>query len=55
VISTLQDLSTMQKKMESMHNELLEMIAKLSDGTTSDSASPVFSVPLQLFLILTLL
>ena len=35
------DVAEMQKTVDNMHKELLEMISSISDGTNSDKASSV--------------
>ncbi|KAJ7095613.1 hypothetical protein C8R44DRAFT_951063 [Mycena epipterygia] len=37
------NITEMQSNMDRMHNELLEMISNLSDGTTSDRTSSIYS------------
>ncbi|KAJ7787104.1 hypothetical protein B0H14DRAFT_3163428 [Mycena olivaceomarginata] len=41
-LGSLDNVGEMKQRTESMHNELLELISKLSDGTVSDRSSSVY-------------
>jgi hypothetical protein len=47
-IDTLKDMSQMEQAAQTMHQEMLERIAALSDGRSSDDASSVI-IPLSSF------
>ncbi|KAJ7479550.1 hypothetical protein FB451DRAFT_1365343 [Mycena latifolia] len=43
-ITALVNITQMQQEVEMMHKEVLELIATLSDGTTSDRSSSIYNI-----------